>query len=189
MQSIRTKWIDQIQNVAGTNLLVGEPVMGGPHMGVVEKFLVYATTVLQITCFYNGEIKTILQQMKRTYLLSTHHSPSSNACVCECVTGIMLKFSQNIQTYWSQEHEALGVLFPSFFRKSKRRMSASCRSTASASWTTTGSALLISASSPRACSVAEETTLRWACSNGASGLKTSSSTAASESGFFFLKKI
>lgn len=147
MRSIRTKWIDQIQNVAGTNLLVGgrRACYGWAHTGVVERFLVNATTILQITCFYNGEIKTILQQMKRTYLLSTHHSPSSNACVCECVTGIMLNFSQNIQTYWSQEHEALVLLFPSSFRKSKRRMSASCRSTASASWTTTGNALLISA--------------------------------------------
>lgn len=66
-------------------------------------------------------------------------------------------------------------------RKSKRTTSARCRSTASASWTTTASASPTSASSRRACSVAAETTPRWACSSAASGLKTSSSTAASES--------
>lgn len=67
-------------------------------------------------------------------------------------------------------------------------MSASCRSTASASWTTTGNVSPISALSPQAYSVAVETTLRWACSNAASGLKTSSSTAASQSRFLPLSK-
>lgn len=77
---------------------------------------------------------------------------------------------------------------PATYRKLRRRMSASCRSTASASWTTTGNASPISALSPQACSVAVETTPRWACSNAASGLKTSSSTAASESRFLPLCK-
>lgn len=53
------------------------------------------------------------------------------------------------------------------------------RSMASASWTTTRRGLVTSASSPRAFSEVEETTQRWACLNGASGLKTSSSTVAS----------
>lgn len=56
---------------------------------------------------------------------------------------------------------------PDFFlrpsRKSKKRTSVSFNSMVSASWTTTRSALLTSASSPQACSVAEATTQRWAC--------------------------
>lgn len=59
-------------------------------------------------------------------------------------------------------------------------MSGYCRSMASASWITTENVLLTSALSPQACSVVVETILRWACSNVASDLKTSSSTAASK---------
>lgn len=96
-------------------------------MGVVEKFLVKATSVSDHFC--NGEIKTVLQQLKRTYLLLTHHSPSSSVCVsvvmspfaklklklppppCSQYVDNVQPESQSlnkaVQTYRSKEHEAL----------------------------------------------------------------------------------
>lgn len=59
-------------------------------------------------------------------------------------------------------------------------MNASCKSMASALWTTIKSVLLTSALNLRDYSVAVETILKWACWNAALDLKTSSSTAASE---------
>ena len=72
-------------------------------------------------------------------------------------------------------------VIPTFSRKSKRRMSVSSRSMVSVWWTTIRSELETFASSLPVCSGGVGTTQRWACWNAASALKTSLSTAASES--------
>lgn len=67
--------------------------------------------------------------------------------------------------------------------RSKRRTRGSCRTMATASWTTTRSGSGTSASSLQGSSGNAGTIPRWACWRDESHLKTSSSTAASRSSF------